>query len=819
MRHPRRMIPIVLAGAMAALAQAACANMPPLKLPEPLNPATATATETPTATPSPTPTPTPTPMPIEVVDQGQRDLRNGDWDSASLTFQQVLTDPGADGDARAAAQIGLAHASLQRGDFTSARAILDTFLGEFPTHPRTAQAYFLRGDARLGLSDWSGAIGDYQHYLTLRSGLVDSYVYERIGDAYLAQNQSDAALQAYDQATQADRPLVSMLQLREKIASIDRSLGNVDGAIAQYQAILDVSQNNYYRATIEFYMGQAWLEAGNTDKGYAQLDHVFMSYPNSYEALSALRALLDAGYTVAPEDQGPWQYERGIVNFNQGQYDIAIQAFVNYLAATDFGAVDPAVHLYIARAYRQLGNLNSALSELQGLIGRYNPASSPAWGDAWLEMADIYGSLGQTDQAFSTLDQFVSSSGSLPQAPDAIVQAAQLAESAGDLQKAVSYYRDLAAMFPTDARAPEGYFKIGLDAYQQQDYATAQDLFTSVAQSPAADQPASGYLWLARTLQAAGQSDAAQQALQQAVAANPTGYYGLRAADILAGRAPFAPPASFALPTSPDEGRDEAEQWIVTTFSLSQTPPLAADLRGDIAADPRMVQGRELWDLGVISDAKQDFEAVRKAFYDDPLASYQLAIYFREIGLYSSSILAAARVETLANVSPLDAPQFLTRLRYPTYFSDLVISAAQQYGIDPLYVFALIEQESLFEGFATSTASAQGLMQIWPPTGEDIAARLSWPNYRASDLQRPFVNVAFGTWLLSDEFKRFNGDPIAVLAAYNAGSGNALNWENQSGGDPDLYVELVSLSEPQSYIQSIYRHYDVYRALYGSTRP
>ena len=147
---------------------------------------------------------------------------------------------------------------------------------------------------------------------------------------------------------------------------------------------------------------------------------------------------------------------------------------------------------------------------------------------------------------------------------------------------------------------------------------------------------------------------------------------------------------------------------------------------------------------------------------------------------------------------------------------DLVLAEAEKYDLDPLLMFALIRQESLFEGFAVSSASAQGLMQIWPPTGEDIAAQLAWPDYRPSDLQRPFVNVAFGTWLLRDELDRFNNDKYAVLAAYNAGSGRALSWQQESQGDPDLFLELINMTEPRIYIERIFENYAAYRELYGA---
>jgi soluble lytic murein transglycosylase len=810
--HRKRLtllITVALATAAGTLALAACAGMPPINLPGPLAPDTPTPSPLPTVTPSPMPTPTPTPLPIEVVHQGERDLRNGDWDAASLAFQQALADPGAAPGERAAAEIGLAHASLKRGDFTAARAALDSFLVEHPDHPQAAQAFFLRGEARLGLSDWGGAISDFQAYLALRPGLIDSYAYERIADAYLALGMPDQALPAYDQALQAGRHSTGMLQLREKVATVNRSLGSTDAAIAQYQAILQVAENDSYRATIEFYIGQALFEAGRYDEAYPQLERVFMTYPQSFEAITALRALLEAGYSVD-------QFQRGVVNYNQGQYDIAVEAFLNYLAATEIRLVRPDTHLYIARSYRQLGNIPSALSELQALITRFKPADGAAWGDAWLEIASIYAASGAAASAYATLEQLVTEHPELPQAADALAQAAGLAASTGDLAGASAYYERLTAAYPEDARASAGLFQVGISAYRSGDLAAAERLFNLTAGLPTTGRPAASYFWLGRTYAAAGRADEAEQAFASAQAAEPTGYYGLRAADRVAGSTPFVPPTALALPTNPDEGRAEAEQWIASTFALDVAPPLATALRGDIAADPRMARARELWDLGLVAEAKQDFEAVRAGYFNDPLASYQLAIYFREIGLYRSSILAASRLHVLANISPLEGPAFLARLRYPTYFSDLILHYAGQYGLDPLLLFALIEQESLFESFATSSASAQGLMQIWPPTGEDIAAALAWPSYTVTDLQRPYVSVAFGTWLLADEFRRFDGDAYAVLAAYNAGSGNALNWQQAAGGDPDLYVEVITLTEPQTYIRRIYEHYAVYRALYGT---
>lgn len=793
---------LVLAGWLTAC------NMPIFQPPDPIptvDPASQTTDE-----PLPTipPQPTATPLPIQVVNEGERDLRNGDWDGAALAFQQVLTDLDASEDETISAQLGLAHASLRRGDFISAQAALDSFLMQYPDHEKSAQAYFLRGEAKLGLSDWSGAITDFQSYLALRPGVIDSYVYERIADAYLALEQSDQAVAAYNLALEADRYAVGKLALRERVAWIHRTFGNTDEAVAQYQLILAEAENNTYRAYIEFLIGQTYFEVGRSDEAYEQFSRVFMTYPTSTEALDSLRALLDADFEVD-------QFQRGLVNYNNGQYEIAVSAFYNYLAGSGIN-YPPDAHLYIARSYRWLENPQAALTELQAMITRFEPEDSPIWGEAWLETADIYAALGDLETAYATYEQFASDHPDLPQAPEAIYQAALLAENQGDIARAANYYQQLSIDFSGDPRPPEGLYSVALLAYRQGDYATAETLFAATTEFPARLHPAAGYFWLGKTRLAQGRNDEAAEAFNLAVSTeDTTGYYALRAADLLAGRQPFVPPTDVNFLFGPDEGREEAEQWLVNTFGLTESPPLATTLRSDIAGDPRLGRGLELWSLGLLTDAKQDFEAVRYAFEDDPLATYQLSIFFREIGLYRSSILAAQRLHYLADLGPLEGPAFIARLRYPTYFSDLILEDAEQYDLNPLYVFSLIWQESIFEGFAVSSASAQGLMQIWPPTGEDIAAQLAWPNYRPSDLQRPYVSVAFGTWLLREELNRFGDDPYAALAAYNAGPGNTATWKEWSGGDPDLFVEVISLAEPQLYITRIYEHYAVYHELYG----
>jgi soluble lytic murein transglycosylase len=269
----------------------------------------------------------------------------------------------------------------------------------------------------------------------------------------------------------------------------------------------------------------------------------------------------------------------------------------------------------------------------------------------------------------------------------------------------------------------------------------------------------------------------------------------------------------------PKERRD-AEAWVRVTFGMPPETDLTGP--GTLAHDPRFIRGTELWELGMYGEAKDEFESLRESIATDAVASFRLANHLVDIGLYYSAIFAARQVLTLAGLEThaesLTAPPYFNHLRYGLYYHDLVIPEAQRYGLDPLFMFSVIRQESLFEGFISSTASAHGLMQIIPATGEQIASELGWPPaYDSEDLYRPIVSTRFGSYYLSKNRDLVGGSLYAGLAAYNAGPGNALAWRELAGDDPDLLLEVIRFQETRNYIRGIYEIFSTYRSLYSPT--
>ena len=212
----------------------------------------------------------------------------------------------------------------------------------------------------------------------------------------------------------------------------------------------------------------------------------------------------------------------------------------------------------------------------------------------------------------------------------------------------------------------------------------------------------------------------------------------------------------------------------------------------------------------------EEFGALVQTYAGDAVASYGLALFFREIGAYSYSIRAAGSVIAAAGVRTTDAPRYLARLRYPVYYRELVEDAAAEYGVDPLLLFALILHESVFDANATAGAGEIGLTQVIPATGQYIAEGVGREDYQHSDLFNPRESIAFGAYYLHEQLQDFAGNVPAALAAYNAGPGRTRQWAALAGDDPERTLTTITVANTRTYVQRIYANYAMYQAIYGN---
>ena len=98
--------------------------------------------------------------------------------------------------------------------------------------------------------------------------------------------------------------------------------------------------------------------------------------------------------------------------------------------------------------------------------------------------------------------------------------------------------------------------------------------------------------------------------------------------------------------------------------------------------------------------------------------------------------------------------------QYIQDYDTIIQRAAQQFGVESHLIKSIIMTESSFDPNAISKSGAQGLMQLMPPTANDM------------EVHNPFdpeENIFGGTKYLSLLLKKFNQNKKLAIAAYNSG--------------------------------------------------
>lgn len=119
--------------------------------------------------------------------------------------------------------------------------------------------------------------------------------------------------------------------------------------------------------------------------------------------------------------------------------------------------------------------------------------------------------------------------------------------------------------------------------------------------------------------------------------------------------------------------------------------------------------------------------------------------------------------------------------------NDIISEISSKHGVSEKLISALIKQESGYNPTIVSKAGATGLMQLMPSTAESLGV---------TDSKDPVQNVDGGVRYLKSLMKKYNGNLILSLAAYNAGPGAV-----------DKYGGVPPYKETQNYVKNILANY------------
>jgi soluble lytic murein transglycosylase-like protein len=137
--------------------------------------------------------------------------------------------------------------------------------------------------------------------------------------------------------------------------------------------------------------------------------------------------------------------------------------------------------------------------------------------------------------------------------------------------------------------------------------------------------------------------------------------------------------------------------------------------------------------------------------------------------------------------------------------SDLIVSTASSYGVDPrLALEVAMKESSLNPNVPDSSAGAIGIFQIEPATGADLGLSVD-------DLRDPAKNIHGGVMYLSQLLSRYNGNVAEALAANDWGMGNldkaiaahGLGWMSYAPIETQDYIQTILGNLSSEYSVSI----------------
>lgn len=155
---------------------------------------------------------------------------------------------------------------------------------------------------------------------------------------------------------------------------------------------------------------------------------------------------------------------------------------------------------------------------------------------------------------------------------------------------------------------------------------------------------------------------------------------------------------------------------------------------------------------------------------------------------------------------------------FPRPYWEEVRALASETGVDPYLMLAVARQESTFRPKIGSSAGAQGVMQLMPPTAKFVARTESNVSTKhASNLSDPASSLRLGAYYLRQMIKRSDGNLVYALASYNAGPGNLDKWRRRNRtSDTAKFVDAIPFNETRHYVKKVLGNYAAYHSLYGT---
>lgn len=653
------------------------------------------------------------------------------------------------------------------------------------TNPeRFAQAYHWWRSAQ-----YDAALTSFTELQTTYPQLADYHLFF-IGSIQARRQQFERARLAFTRLLAEFPESVNADDASLELGKLLLEQGDYDGATTFLERAT-ASDNAAVRNSAALATARVAEKRGDVQAAYTQLMAIRRNARGTAAAREAKKAIIDLRQryqSLVP--QGAALYDEVKLLLDERDYAAAATAMDSLRSAPPAGIDGAELTRLEAETLLGRGRLEEGLAALWRVADEH-PRSSAAPA-ALFRLASLLWNRDRDAAALRAFEELRTRYPGDGKVADATYSIGRIHAAAGREEEAIAAYGEVIRRFPSSEIAAESKWRIGWIHYRAGRWEEATETFANLADSTSGKRHDEAMYWRARAHGNAGRTDRARQIYRE-LAANSdespyAAYYAAWSQTRLEGRgskAPFALDGGESVtPPAPHEPIPPAH---LSAFHVDRWRELR------LAGIDELTRG----ELKAIEDASGGDSATVKFLVD----AYQAADDFRR---------ARALVERAGGSANLTTRE-RRELLYPLGFWDEVRQQSAEKRIDPIWVVALVRQESMFDPDARSPADARGLMQLLPSTAQRVAGRDG-----ELDLTQPRLNIELGTEYLRILISRFDGDVLKALAAYNGGESAVDRWQQQFGSlAPDEFVESITYRETRDYVKRVAGNYRVYREIYS----
>ena len=251
----------------------------------------------------------------------------------------------------------------------------------------------------------------------------------------------------------------------------------------------------------------------------------------------------------------------------------------------------------------------------------------------------------------------------------------------------------------------------------------------------------------------------------------------------------------------------------VEVAALPEAPPARPAPEVELPAKARWLSALGFdFEAGAALNAVED--RLRRTVPADR-ADEAIARAYVSVGEARRAFILSSRHADALDPLPTTDTRWVWDAGFPRPHAALVEAAEDASGMPRHYLFAIMRQESGFNGRDVSNARAIGLLQMIPPTTRRVAQTLQI-EYREELLFEPAYNVRVGGWYIGRLYRQYHGVLPRAVGSFNAGPGAMNRWLQGFGGeDLDVFVERIPFDETRNYVRRVVQNLARYQYLYG----